>query len=240
MGVHHMSTGRQGFPGPAGRRQNSIAHPRGFDNLVFTAAAEFARLPVMTFRPGQSGNPSGRKPGSLGKKTLALTAKPIEAGTTKLKNGRKIADPLALLSSIVARTEVNLALRISAATALAPYRFSRKTARYIDHAIELPIPTTVEQATENIAKLASLAAAKTIALDEMNDLIGAQKAFIDARSDTETELRLANIERLLREHPQLSAIDVQVVDGLPELPGTSILLPPRTLRLKPGNGEPGS
>jgi hypothetical protein len=39
------------------------------------------------FRPGQSGNPKGRKPGALGKKTLALAAEPIEVEATKGKNG---------------------------------------------------------------------------------------------------------------------------------------------------------
>lgn len=190
------------------------------------------------WRPGQSGNPAGRKSGTRNKKTLALAENPIEAPTTKLKNGRKIADPLALLSSIVARAEVNLALRISAASALAPFLHSRKASRYIDHAIDLPVPTTVEEATTNIAKLASLAAAKTIALDEMNDLIGAQKAYIDAKSDTDNERRLANIEQLLRQHPQLTAIDIEVVGGLGPLPGTSILMPPAATQIKPGNGEP--
>ncbi len=193
----------------------------------------------MPWRPGQSGNAAGRKVGTRNKKTLAATQALEVAATFEDANGRKVVDALELLSSIVSSTDTNVALRISAASALAPYQHSRKASRFIEHAIDLAAPATVEQATENIAKLASLAAAKTIALDEMNDLIGAQKAFIDARSDTETELRLAKIEQLLREHPQLSAVDIQVVDGMPELPGTSILLPPRTLRVKPGNnGEP--
>lgn len=215
----------------------------GLSSQVFTLTVEKQQKPSndqrMPFRPGQSGNPGGRKPGALGKKTLAAQ-QAIDVVTTEDANGRKVVDALELLSAIVSAPETNVALRISAASALAPYQHSRKASRYIEHTIDLPAPTTVEQATENIAKLASLAAAKTIALDEMNDLIGAQKAFIDARSDTETELRLANIERLLREHPHLSAIDMQVIGGLPGLPGTSILMPPPAMRIKPGNGEPGS
>lgn len=196
-----------------------------------------AAIEPMPFRPGQSGNPNGRKRGARNKRTLAAETK-IEAVATTDENGRKVVDPLVLFSTIASNTEANLALRISAASALAPYRHSRKSARYLDRVIDLPAPTSVDEATANIAKLASLAAAKTIALDEMNDLIAAQKAYVDAKSDTDNERRLANIEQLLRQHPQLTAIDLEVVGGLPPLAGTSVLMPPPIVRIKPGNGEP--
>ena len=190
----------------------------------------------MTFRPGQSGNPTGRKPGSLGKKTLALAEKPIEAATTEDENGRKVVNSLELLASIVSRTEVNLALRISAASALAPYQHSRKSTRYIDRTIDLPIPATVEEATANIAKLSALAAAKTIGLDEMADLIGAQKAYIEARVGLDIEGQMAELRQMI-ERLQGSAartIDATVVGGLGPLPGTRIEMP----ALANGNGEP--
>jgi hypothetical protein len=200
----------------------------------FYSDCQVCNIAGMPFRPGQ-------KPGTINKKTLALQQAPLKVeATTENENGHKIADAMALLSAVVSREEANLALRISAASALMPYQHSRKTARYIDRPFELPAPTNVEQATENIAKLATLAAAGTIALDEMETLLGAQRAYVDAKSDTDNERRLAAIEQLLRQHPQLTAIDLEVVGGLPELAGTSILLPPRTLRIKPGNGEPGS
>jgi hypothetical protein len=193
----------------------------------------------MPFRPGQSGNPAGRKPGALGKKTLALAEKPIEVATTRGKNGRKVADSLELLSQIVARTEVNLALRISAASALAPYQHVRKSTRYIDRVLDLPCPTSVEEATANIARLGTLAAAKTIALDEMNDLIGAQKAFIEAKIGSNVEAQMAELRQMI-ERLQGSAartIDATVVGGLGPLPGTNITMP--ILANGGGEGESG-
>ena len=151
----------------------------------------------MPFRPGQSGNPAGRKPGSRGKKTLAAE-QAIEVAATKDKNGRKVVDALELLSAIVSCAETNVALRISAASALAPYQHSRKSARYLDRVIELPAPATVEQATANIAKLSALAAAKTIALDEMNDLIGAQKSFIEAKVGLDIEGQMLELRQSRR------------------------------------------
>lgn len=193
----------------------------------------------MPFRPGQSGNPSGRKPGSLGKKTLAAAANPIEAETTTDENGRKVVDPLVLLSTIASNTDANLALRISAASALAPYRHSRKSARYLDRAIDLPAPATVEEATANIAKLASLAAAKTIALDEMNDLIGAQKSFIEAKVGLDIEGQMLELRQIVE---KLSAAarpaEATIVGGLPRLPGTRIAMPALGAPANGGDPEP--
>jgi hypothetical protein len=58
----------------------------------------------------------------------------------------------------------------------------------------------VEQATAAIAQIGALAAAGKIGLDEANDLVGHQKAFIEARVGTEIENHLAAIENALRSH----------------------------------------
>ena len=76
------------------------------------------------FQPGQSGNPAGRKRGARNKRTLAAETK-IEAVATTDETGRKVVDPLILLSTIVSNTDANLALRISAASALAQKLVSR-------------------------------------------------------------------------------------------------------------------
>src|SRR5215831_12428650 len=68
----------------------------------------------MTFKPGQSGNPKGRTPGRRNAKTRAVLEK---------LNG--VADALALLGEMVASTEALLALRVTAATALAPYQYPK-------------------------------------------------------------------------------------------------------------------
>jgi hypothetical protein len=182
----------------------------------------------MVFKPGQSGNPGGRKPGTRNHKTLAAE-QAIAAGNVGGQNGHKAVDPQDLLASIVACAETNLALRMQAALGLMPFLHARKSTRYIDHAIDLPPPTSVEEATANIARIASLAAAKTIGLDEANDLVGLQKSYIEAKIGTDAEAQLAALKQALRDHPNL-AFDLTVVGGLPTMPGLEgVSMPPRTL-----------
>jgi hypothetical protein len=192
----------------------------------------------MPFRPGQSGNPEGRKHGTRNRKTLALAAAPIEAETLKGKNGRKVVNALALLSSIALRSEVNLALRISAATALAPYQNARKAHRYIDRGFDLPAPATVEEATQNIAQLGTLAAAGKIGLDEANDLIGYQRAYIEARVGLDIEGQMLELRQIVEKlSSSARPVDAVVIGGLGPLPGTRIEMP--VLNRSTNGGEPG-
>src|SRR5215831_6576980 len=92
----------------------------------------------MTFKPGQSGNPKGRTPGRRNAKTRAVLEK---------LNG--VADALALLGEMVASAEAPLALRVTAATALAPYQYP-KAPRLLRKKIDLPEPVTIEDASKPV------------------------------------------------------------------------------------------
>jgi hypothetical protein len=181
---------------------------------------------AMPFKPGQSGNPLGRRRGARSKRTLGALQEQAQAAAGE--NGHRL-DPLDFLASVVARSDVDVPLRIQAAGLLPPYRHSRMVARFIRTAAELPVPVSVEQATESIAKIGALAAAGQIALDEANDLVGYQRAFIEAKVGTEIEARLQAIEEAIRRHPQFGALDLTVVGGLPDLPGAAVTMPARTL-----------
>jgi hypothetical protein len=178
------------------------------------------------FKPGVSGNPKGRAPGTRNRKTLAA-GQAIDAAATKDKNGRKVVDPRDLLTSIVSSTETNPALRISAATALLPYLYLRKTARYIDRTIELPVPQSVEEAAANIARLASLAAEKVIGLDEMESLVNAQRAYVEVRIGLDVENRMTELRELVeRVAASARPVDAVISGGLPRMPGhEDVLLP---------------
>jgi hypothetical protein len=168
----------------------------------------------MTFKPGQSGNPKGRTPGRRNAKTRAVLEK---------LNG--VADALALLGEMVASAEAPLALRVTAATALAPYQYP-KAPRLLRKKIDLPEPVTIEDATANIARIGVFAAARRIGLDEANDLVNFQKAYIEARIGCELEQRIATLEHALQNaHINLG---VSVVGGMPPLPGTTIDMPQLT------------
>jgi len=178
----------------------------------------------MVFEPGQSGNPRGRQPGSR-KRPSALVLRILEE--------RKDTDPLALLSTIVTCAEAPLELRLQAAGMLAPYKHSRNLARYIRHKIDLPIVEIVEQATACIARIGALAAAGKIALDEANDLVGYQKAFIEAKIGTDLEQRMLVIEQALQ-NANIN-LGVTVSGGLLVLPGCEDVITPQITAV-PTNG----
>jgi hypothetical protein len=117
-------------------------------------------------------------------------------------------------------------LRVTAAGLLAPYQHARMTSRRIRKPIDLSAPDSVAQAIANIAKIASLAAAGEIALDEANDLIGHQKAFIESKVGTDLETQVGILQETLRRLGDNAVpFGITVLDGLPTLPGKSIVMP---------------
>jgi hypothetical protein len=146
----------------------------------------------MPFKPGQSGNPRGRTPGAVVPK-ITLQAAALAAAKGDV-------DSLAFLRLVVSAEQLDVSARLTAAGLLAPYEHSRKTRRKITEPLDLPKPATVEQAIENIAEIGKLAAAGKIGLDEANDLVGHQKAFVEAKVGTDIEAWVVTIETALRAH----------------------------------------
>jgi hypothetical protein len=138
-------------------------------------------------------------------------------------NGKPAADALEFFAVVIARKDIPLSLRLQAAGLLAPFQHSRRVSRPITKPIDLPIASTVEQATQIIAQLGALAAAGKIGLDEANDLVGHQKAYIEARVTTDTEARLDAIEKALER--LAPSVEIEVSGGMPDLPGTDLILP---------------
>jgi len=129
-------------------------------------------------------------------------------------------------------------LRLQAAGLLASYQHARCISRYITKPLDMPVSETVEQATAAIARICSQAAADEIGLDEASDLVGFQKAFIDARVANDTELRLAALERTLESISP--PVTIEVVGGLPVMPGTEdLIMPPATLTVPKSHGGGG-
>jgi hypothetical protein len=185
----------------------------------------------MPWKPGQSGNPIGPKRGQRKyRPTISL----------KQLKERGDVDALDFLSAIVSDDKAGTPFRIQCAGLLLPFQHARVTARFIREEIDLPVSTTVEQATEAIARIGSLAAAGKIGLDEANDLVAFQKAFIDGRVGTDLEAQIAELRETVQKLSASSrALDVTVLGGLPSIPGTRIEMP--VLRgPENGGGEPGS
>jgi hypothetical protein len=156
------------------------------------------------WKPGQSGNPKGCPKGKTHASTLALRERLSRKG-----------DSLAFLAETMAASEAPLPLRVSAAVGLLRYQHA-PAARVLSRKIDLPAPTTVAEATANIAKIGTLAAARKIGLDEAADLVNVMRAFIESVVATDLEQRMLTIEAALQQ-ANIALPGVTVVGGLPPL-----------------------
>jgi hypothetical protein len=159
----------------------------------------------MTWKPGECGNPNGRKRGSKNARTRAVLEK---------LDGK--ADSLVLLGELVASSEAPLAIRVQAAIGLARYQHA-PAPRLLSRKIDLPEPLSVAEATQNIARIGVLAAQRKIGLDEAADLVNIQRAYIESVVASDLEARMIVIEQALQQ-ANVVLPGVEVHGGLPPLP----------------------
>jgi hypothetical protein len=166
----------------------------------------------MTFQPGHTLSP-GRRLGSRNKRTAEIF--------NRLENRGDI-DPADLLSSIVTNPQEQQELRIQAAGLLMPYKYGKHGSipplRYIDQPIQLPEPTTIEQANRNISFISNLKAQGLIDLDFANSLI-ADNTTIANNLIAEEELKFKISP------PETRDSTIRIEGGLPALPGTNVTMP---------------
>jgi hypothetical protein len=161
------------------------------------------------FVKGQSGHPGGR---GSNKRRLRLLLKELKCPDD--------VDGLAVVATIASHAEIPLPMRLQAAIILVQYQRPKPT-RKISKALELPVSETCEQATA-----AHLLLVVKIGLDEANDLIGFEKAFIEARTGTDVEVQLAELREVVAKlSASDSAVDITVSGGLPTLPGAQVKPP---------------
>src|SRR5215471_1059055 len=168
----------------------------------------------MTFEPGHK-LATGRPKGSRNKRTAEIF--------NRLEN-RGDLDPADLLSSIVTNNQEPNELRIQAAGLLMPYKYGKHGSipppRYIDEPIQLPEPTTIEQANKNIAYISNLKAQGLIDLDFANSLI-ADNTTIANNLIAEEELKFKLYP------PEERDTTIHIKGGLPQLPGCENLIMPQ-------------
>ena len=102
------------MPETTRRRQDGTFTPGVSERTTAVSAAGKQRVRGRPFRPGRSGNPAGRRPGSLNRSTLQRF---IE------ENGN--VTPLAFLLSIMNDKRHRLRTRIECARALLPFLHPR-------------------------------------------------------------------------------------------------------------------
>jgi hypothetical protein len=164
------------------------------------------------FQPGNTES-TGRPPGSPNKRTNELRRRLQDRGDV---------DPADFCSSIVSNPNEPTELKLQAANFLLPYLYPKRgavpTPRYIDDPIQLPEPTTIEQANKNIAYICNLKAQGLIDLDFANSLI--------ADNTTIANNLIAKEELLFKINPpEERDTTIRIEGGLPALPGTNITMP---------------
>ena len=162
------------------------------------------------YQPGQSGNPNGRKPGTRNRRTEELWGE-LEA--------RGDIDPAVYLSSLVSDLTKPEELRTTAASYLLPYKYAKRQSvpslRFIDEPLQLPVPTTIARARENITYISDLKAQGRLDIDTANSLIADNKAAADILIE---EIKLA------AQDPNRQTV-IEIRGGLDRLPGTSVIMP---------------
>ena len=165
------------------------------------------------FQPGNELG-KGRPPGAPNRRTNELRI--------RLQNRGDI-DPAEFCSSIVSNPNEPTELRLAASNYLLPYLYAKRgavpTPRYIDEPIQLPEPTTIEQANKNIAYISNLKAQGLIDLDFANSLI-ADNTTIANNLIAEEELRFKI------NPPETRDTTIRIEGGLPQLPGCENLIMP--------------
>jgi hypothetical protein len=163
---------------------------------------------------GKSGNPNGRPAGSRNKRTEELFLRLENRGDT---------DCGEFLSSIVSNQAEPKELRIQAAGLLLPYKYSKMGTTpvppaliFIEQALNLPKPTSIHQATQNIAYLSELKATGQIDQAWGDNLIADQTRILDA---------LVEDAKLMLAQGGPAEQTIHISGGLPALPGTSIEMP---------------
>jgi len=166
------------------------------------------------FQPGNEFG-RGRPLGAPNKRTNELRI--------RLQN-RGYIDPAEFCSSIVSNPNEPTELRLAASNYLLPYLYAKRgavpTPRYIDEPIQLPEPTTIEQANKNIAYISNLKAQGLIDLDFANSLI-ADNTTIANNLIAEEELKFKLYP------PEERDTVIKIEGGLPQLPGAENLIMPQ-------------
>jgi hypothetical protein len=170
----------------------------------------------MPYVPGESGNQNGRP---LGKRDNKYRKYQIAAEQENLP------DPVIFMHRKLQDESIDLALRAQMAANLSPYYYPKwgttsppPSPIYNEHPINLPPPTSIEIAKENISKLIAHYAAGELDQASYDRLIAGNVAMINA---------LLGQEKLLVSQGDTGHdTTIRIEGGLPALPGTNISMPP--------------
>jgi hypothetical protein len=164
--------------------------------------------------PGQSGNPTGRRAGSKNKVTRELFEEAKRRGYKQ---------PVLYLLEVMHDENTAPELRVQSAIASAPYMTPKfgtiVPPRFVDESITVPNFGSIEDAENFLKQIPILFGSGALDSQTALELSALTKNWLDAQyARQDYELKLA-----AQGGPSEQTIHIQ--GGLPELPGTSILMP---------------
>jgi hypothetical protein len=167
----------------------------------------------MTFQPGN--DLGGRTAGSRNKTSYALRE--------RLRSRPNHIDPAEFLADLVSNPAEPADIRIAASGQLMPYYHSKLGATpitpdpiYVQEAVDLPRPSTIDQAADNIARLTEMKATGKLDFATVDSLISDQRVILDALIDQ---------AKLLTAQGGSPNQTIRIEGGLPPLVGTDIIMP---------------
>jgi hypothetical protein len=142
--------------------------------------------------------------------------------------------PVRFLEAVVASETALPVLRINAATALV--RLPKYNTRYISKVVDLPPPTSVPEAVEQIAQIAGLVRLKMLGIEEGDALIGQLGVYITAQQSLDHEARIAALEERDRQRGPPPPV-IEIRSEMPLMPGLEDLKMPElaTAPAEPSN-----
>ena len=194
----------------------------------------------MSWKPGQSGNYNGRPRAAYhwngstiieeDKNDLKLYRDAQNRGFAAASgngNGKDVLqDPILFQHKLLSDESVPLGLRVAIAQNIAPYVHPRVgivgMPRYVETPIEVPAFQTIEDAESFLLTLSQRLGAGEVSIDAVNEITAIVRTWIQSKHQGQ-ELEL---KRLAADNVGQEQV-IRIEGGLPELPGTNIIMPPR-------------
>jgi hypothetical protein len=203
----------------------------------------------MGWMPGISGNELGRPPEDPDpppkrRKRVYTARDPLTRPSTRKRiklvvepdeNGH--VDPLACMQATIDHPDVDVRLKVAASAGLAKFKYP-PAQRWIPEPLDLSAPTNAREAMAAAAKIWELMVRKRISMEMGADLLAPLRAFSEMHSATELADRIARLEQFLDANPP-PAPPAEVVNPLPPLRGTNIIMPDNVVLIRPGEGPDG-
>jgi hypothetical protein len=131
----------------------------------------------------------------------------------------------------VAGDVVNPLLRVQAVGMLV--KVPKYATRYLSKPIDIDAPNSIDEVKEQIKQIIALERCRYIGCDEAKEQLERLQTYITCEQATDHEARL----RALKAR-ELPVVGVTVAGGMPPWPGTSTIMPPRELAVKPDEPDP--